>query len=149
MNNKLVLALAGVVIVVVGIIAVYSFTKDTTAPNEDPGYGFIEDSDDNAEDAMPETETEDETEGMTAEDDAPGVYAMTEVQANNKADSCWVVVGDVVHDVTDWVSKHPGGAEAIKGLCGTDGTAVFTAQHGSFEQAISTLASYKIGTLQK
>lgn len=148
MNNKLVLALVGAVIVIAGIVAVYSFTKDTTAPNEDPGYGFIEDGEENAEDRMP-TETGSETEGMTAEDDAPGVYTMAEVQANNSADSCWVAVGDVVHDVTDWVSKHPGGAQAILGICGTDGTAVFTAQHGSFEQAISTLASYKIGTLEK
>ncbi len=148
MNKLLVTILAVVivvVIVVVGVVAVYSYTKDTTAPSDNTVYELPEENEQESEDAMPDAETE----GMTAEDDAPGVYAMTEVQANNSADSCWVLVGDVVHDVTDWVSKHPGGAENILKICGTDGTAMFTAQHGSFEQAISTLASYKIGTLQK
>jgi cytochrome b involved in lipid metabolism len=74
-------------------------------------------------------------------------FTMAQVAEHNTAASCYVVVGTGVYDVTEWIAKHPGGPEAIKGLCGIDGTEKFTKQHGSFQQAKDTLAGYLIGDL--
>ncbi|MBM3261528.1 hypothetical protein FJY93_03860 [Candidatus Kaiserbacteria bacterium] len=77
----------------------------------------------------------------------PGTYTMTEVRTHNTASSCWSVVQGVVYDLTSWISKHPGGAKAIKQLCGTDGTDKFVGKHGGMEKQEMTLASFKIGIL--
>jgi len=82
----------------------------------------------------------------TAETKKAG-FTMAEVATHNSATSCYVVVGTGVYNLTDWVAKHPGGPEAIKGLCGIDGTEKFTKQHGTFQKAKDTLASYMIGDL--
>ncbi len=74
-------------------------------------------------------------------------FTMVEVATHNNEASCYVVVGTGVYDVTEWIAKHPGGPEAIKGLCGVDGTETFTKQHGTFQKAKDTLASYMIGDL--
>ena len=76
-------------------------------------------------------------------------FTMAEVTAANSVEKCWAVVGSSAYDLTSWVSKHPGGGEAIKGICGTDATAVFTKQHGTFQKAIDALATLKAGELAK
>jgi cytochrome b involved in lipid metabolism len=85
---------------------------------------------------------------------APTQYPITqstvnEVISHNKPTDCQVVVGGNVYDLTSWISQHPGGKETIIGLCGTDGTAAFAAQHGSNREAQKALASYKIGVIKK
>lgn len=74
---------------------------------------------------------------------------VSEVTVHNKPIDCQVIVGGLVYDLTSWISQHPGGAEAIIGLCGTDGTAAFAAQHGSNREAQRALASFKIGVIKK
>lgn len=79
----------------------------------------------------------------------PGVYTLSEVQSANSESKCWTTVGDNVYDISSFINKHPGGRAKVLALCGKDGTAPFTKQHGSFQQAIDTLASLKIGVLAK
>lgn len=76
-------------------------------------------------------------------------FTVADVSSHNSVSSCYVIVGEGVYDLTDWVAKHPGGADNIIKLCGTDGTELFTKQHGSFQKAKDTLASYMIGDLVK
>lgn len=71
-----------------------------------------------------------------------------DVAIHNSAQSCYVIIGAKVYDVTTWISKHPGGPEKILGLCGTDGTATFSRQHGSNAKAQAALASFYIAPLQ-
>jgi cytochrome b involved in lipid metabolism len=52
-----------------------------------------------------------------------------------------------VYDLTQWIDKHPGGAVVINALCGQDGTAGFTSEHGGKEKPEQQLASYLIGNL--
>lgn len=75
-------------------------------------------------------------------------YAMTEVSSHNSVSSCWTTVGANVYDLTSWIAKHPGGEQAILGLCGTDGTAAFTRMHGSSKKAQSVLATFKVGVVK-
>lgn len=73
---------------------------------------------------------------------------MADVEMNDSEQSCWSVIDGQVYDLTDWISKHPGGASRIIQLCGTDGTGLFQGQHGGSAAPESTLESYLIGPLQ-
>lgn len=74
-------------------------------------------------------------------------YSSTQVAAHNSASSCWGVVSGTVYDLTSYVSSHPGGASAIKALCGKDATAAFTGQHGGQSSPTNVLASFTLGKL--
>lgn len=80
---------------------------------------------------------------------AGDTYAMAEVATHKSAESCWTVIDGRVHDLTAWVSQHPGGRNAILSLCGADGTAAFRGQHGTAEVQADILADYEIGSVQE
>ena len=75
-------------------------------------------------------------------------FAMADVKTHNSSTSCWTVVNGNVYDVTSWISKHPGGSSAIKGMCGVDASSTFNGQHGGQARPASELASFKIGILK-
>jgi cytoskeletal protein RodZ len=75
-------------------------------------------------------------------------YTMADVRMNSTASSCWVAIDGRVFNLTQWIARHPGGAGAITQLCGTDGTATFTARHGGQSSPNATLESYDIGPLR-
>jgi hypothetical protein len=77
----------------------------------------------------------------------PTGYTMQKVKANNTASSCWSVIRGKVYDLTNWINSHPGGSSAIRGLCGTDGTAEFAAKHQGQSNPESRLTSYLLGPL--
>lgn len=79
---------------------------------------------------------------------APDI-TMAQVAKHNSAASCYTTISGSVYDVTTWINQHPGGKQAILSLCGTDGTAAFTAQHAGQRRPATELASFKIGTLAK
>jgi len=60
---------------------------------------------------------------------ASGVYTKEEVAKHNKKDDIWVIVGDQVLDVTNFLSDHPGGAKAILLYAGRDATEEFNMLH--------------------
>ncbi|MBL0005495.1 MAG: cytochrome b5 domain-containing protein [Actinomycetales bacterium] len=61
--------------------------------------------------------------------------------------SCWAAVSGSVYDLTAWIGEHPGGRDRIIGLCGTDATAAFAAQHRGQGEPAEELTRFKIGTL--
>ena len=75
-------------------------------------------------------------------------YTKAEVAAKNTASNCWTIVGNKVYDLTQWISRHPGGSGAIASLCGVDGTSGFKGKHGSSGRPNSILDSYYIGDLK-
>lgn len=77
------------------------------------------------------------------------VAALTaaEVAKHATGTDCWTVVGSNVYDLTPYVSSHPGGSGVIKAICGKDGTAAFTSQHGTVGKAATVLAGFKLGAL--
>lgn len=76
-----------------------------------------------------------------------GMFTTVQVASHNSASSCWSIVDGNVYDLTNWIGQHPGGEQAIKGLCGIDGTAAFHGQHGNAKQQADMLAKMKIGLL--
>ncbi|KAI9792966.1 MAG: hypothetical protein M1816_001288 [Peltula sp. TS41687] len=59
-----------------------------------------------------------------------------EVQQHNTVESCWVILYGYVYDVTDLLSYHPGGPNAILRLAGRDATAAYDPVHppGTLEE---------------
>jgi flavocytochrome c len=77
---------------------------------------------------------------------APSTFTMAEVAQHNKADDCWVVVGDMVLDVTEFMPDHPGGKKAIMLFAGKNATEEFDMLHK--REVIDKYApDAKVGTL--
>jgi cytochrome b involved in lipid metabolism len=80
--------------------------------------------------------------------DESAAYAPSEVATHRTADDCWAIINGGVYDLTSWISRHPGGARAIEGLCGKDGSAAFNAQHGGGAAQEAILAELKLGIVK-
>lgn len=58
---------------------------------------------------------------------------------------CWSIINGKVYDLTSWVTGHPGGSSFIVGICGIDGTAAYTGQHGSSSKKAAMLVQFLVG----
>jgi cytochrome b involved in lipid metabolism len=78
-----------------------------------------------------------------------GVIKLTnsEVKKHYSRDDCWSIVYGKVYNLTSFVQQHPGGIELISSVCGIDGTAAFSNQHGSSTQPNNVLARLLLGSL--
>lgn len=75
---------------------------------------------------------------------------MAEVGKHADQNSCWMVIGGSVYDVTSFITEHPGGL-AILGGCGKDASLLFNgrANYGTSHssRARNMLLSLQIGVL--
>ena len=76
-------------------------------------------------------------------------YTAAQVAEKNSRSNCWVILNDSVYNLTDWITKHPGGSGSILSLCGSDATSAFEGKHGGEARPSSILASYYLGPLNK
>ena len=74
-------------------------------------------------------------------------YTLADVATHSTRASCWTAINGKVYDVTNWIGQHPGGAQAILGLCGKDGSDAFNGKHGGQARPAAELATFLIGTL--
>ena len=74
-----------------------------------------------------------------------GSVTMAEVAQHNSPTDCWSVVNGNAYDLTSWIAAHPGGQGVILGMCGTDASDAFTAQHGGQRKPEQELANFMIG----
>jgi cytochrome b involved in lipid metabolism len=72
---------------------------------------------------------------------------LEEVKKHASSTSCWSIVYENVFDLTKWITKHPGGAEKIRAICGKDGTTSFEKQHTGDGGAAKQLSNYFLGKL--
>ena len=80
---------------------------------------------------------------------ATAKYTTAQVATHASVTDCWAIVGKGVYDLTSYVSRHPGGSQAVSRLCGTNATRAFNAQHGGQGSPAAALRSLKIGTLAR
>ncbi|XP_038076591.1 cytochrome b5-like [Patiria miniata] len=73
-------------------------------------------------------------------------YTLDEVGDHWEAKSCWVVLFDLVYDVTEFLHQHPGGSEILLEHAGHDSTRAFQGK-GHSEEAHKLLEKYCIGQL--
>lgn len=79
---------------------------------------------------------------------AAAPLSLADVQAHGSPDDCWAAVNGNVYDLTDWISRHPGGSGVIEAMCGTDGTDAFVTQHGGQGRPESELEQFLVGPLK-
>jgi len=67
------------------------------------------------------------------------VYRMSEVNQHNTDHDAWIVINNVIYDISTYLPTHPGGAALITGLCGRDGTQAFYRSHSNIVKAEEVL----------
>jgi len=80
---------------------------------------------------------------------APVTLSAAEVARHDSAEDCWLILEDVVYDITPFVAAHPGGDVMLRG-CGKDATWFFQERGdgGGHSQAASEMtARFALGGL--
>ena len=71
-----------------------------------------------------------------------------EIRKHNKKNDCWVVVDNVVYDMTPFLDEHPGGRRLPVKQAGKDATEVWNKIHGHRKEAIlKQYAHLRVGVL--
>ncbi len=136
-NKSLPFIIGGVVVLVTLVVVFASKKADTPVVVQDQ------------QQTSAPLETTNPNVSVTPNTTTPTTFSMATIATHNSQSSCWTTINGNVYDVTKWISQHPGGAGAILSLCGKDGSAAFTGQHGGQSRPASELAGFKIGTLAK
>lgn len=76
-------------------------------------------------------------------------YTLADIAKHPNASSCYTAVRGTVYDLTNFITKHPGGAANILKICGKDGTSAFTRKHAGRPEPEQELAGHEIGVLAK
>ncbi|CAD6186647.1 unnamed protein product [Caenorhabditis auriculariae] len=75
------------------------------------------------------------------------VYSRCEVSMHCTEDDCWIIVANVVYDITPFLGRHPGGFEILLEFAGCDATQAFE-DVGHSTKARMMLANFKVGELE-
>ncbi len=143
-NKTKIISIIIVLTLVLGILYLYKqnqapltnpYTNETSAPLEQLNTNGIDTKP--VVTTPPPTNTPTKIAGYTIED----------VSKHNHKLDCWTAVNGSVYNVTPWIAEHPGGEAAILSLCGIDGSAAFSGQHGGEKRPANELAGFKIGIL--
>ncbi|KAE8328138.1 hypothetical protein BDV39DRAFT_214479 [Aspergillus sergii] len=74
-------------------------------------------------------------------------FTLQDVAAHKSKDDLWVAIHGKVYDITKYVRDHPGGADVLIDVAGTDATAAYE-DVGHSEDADEILGTYLLGTLK-
>ncbi|KAI1738499.1 mitochondrial cytochrome-like protein b2 [Xylaria scruposa] len=87
---------------------------------------------------------------MSAKDTSNGrLVSIDEISAHQSLDDLWLVVDDVVYDMSEFATEHPGGVGVLLNYAGRDATATYSKVHSPSLIRTSLPASRTIGTLDK
>lgn len=53
------------------------------------------------------------------------ILTSEEVAKHNSSTDCWLIIDNNVYNVTSYINKHPGGAQALIFFCGKEATQAF------------------------
>ena len=79
---------------------------------------------------------------------AERIITKAELDKHKTTDSPWIIIHDKVYDVTEWLSKHPGGSAVLMDNAGLDATAPFENLDHS-EDARKIRDGFLVGTMEK
>ncbi|KAL6255373.1 hypothetical protein P5V15_013711 [Pogonomyrmex californicus] len=74
------------------------------------------------------------------------LYTIDEVGRHNNDKDLWIVIHNMIYDVTSFLQQHPGGDEVLLKLAGKDATECFESI-GHSHEAINLREDFKIGEL--
>ncbi len=78
-------------------------------------------------------------------------YTKSDVAQHNTPDDAWIIINGKVYNITNWISKHPGGTIILQGI-GKDASSLFNNKgcgSGHSSAAHKILSKYYIGNLAK
>ncbi|KXS19459.1 cytochrome b5 [Gonapodya prolifera JEL478] len=77
------------------------------------------------------------------------LYSWKDIVTHSKPTDLWIVINNSVYNVTKYLAdhEHPGGDEVLEDQGGQDATEAFE-EIGHSDDALKTLATYKIGTVK-
>lgn len=104
-------------------------------------------------------DTQGQKNAQTANERTDKTYTIDEVASHNSRADCWTVISGQVYELSDFITRHPGGDDIVR-ACGVDATSLFTKRQTEDGQPIGSgsphsqtasqqLAALKIGTLAK
>ena len=105
--------------------------------------------------ATPTTQSSDTINNTSAQNTSQNVttYTMTEIVKHSSESNCWLLINNIVYDVTKFISDHPGGVAQIIPYCGKEATKAFDTQGGRGRPHSPTademLKDYFIGNLSQ
>ncbi|XP_054164477.1 cytochrome b5-like [Oppia nitens] len=73
-------------------------------------------------------------------------YTLSQVSEHCHYNDCWLIIYDLVYDVTNFLAEHPGGEYIVMESAGRDATLVFRGSRHS-KDATDMLDKYCIGIL--
>lgn len=73
-------------------------------------------------------------------------FTPREVAVHNTAEDCYIVLNDTVYDLSEYLEKHPGGADTILSWAGADATEEFDSI-GHSKDAKKQVESFRVGVL--
>ena len=83
------------------------------------------------------------------EDRAVRNISAAEVALHASQSDCWTIVDGKVYDVTSFISRHPGGADAIAKACGVDATKDFKSVKKHGNSAVELLPTFLLGNASR
>ena len=75
-----------------------------------------------------------------------GTISSTDLVTHSESSDCWLVIENMVYDLTSYAPHHPGGSQVITNLCGTDATSEYLAQHPS--SLVKSLPGASVGSFE-
>ncbi len=146
MKKALIISIGIVVVAVGGGIALFS-NKATNQPIAQTPQTTIPSTNTNQDQNQNKNPSQNQNQNTGTTQEKPTTFTLAVVAQHNSRTSCYSVIRGEVYDLTNWISRHPGGAGAILGICGRDATEDFTEQHGGQDRPEATLAGFRIGSL--
>ncbi|CAF1335639.1 unnamed protein product [Didymodactylos carnosus] len=73
-------------------------------------------------------------------------YTLKEVSNHYRENDCWMIIRDIVYDLTNFIKEHPGGHDIMMEYAGSDATMAFTDKPHS-KHASRLLQKYIVGEL--
>lgn len=71
------------------------------------------------------------------------------IEHNCQENGYWIIINDIVYDITDFISQHPGGNKILIANCGMDGTRSYqNVEHHLWPEIESLLNAYQIGIIK-
>lgn len=59
----------------------------------------------------------------------PNLFSRSDVRKHCRREDCWIIIEGVVYDVTEYLSRHPGGSSILLSHAGRDCTDIFNTIH--------------------
>jgi hypothetical protein len=130
---------SGLVPISVPVNTMPSPTKATVIVTPFPNRGVDDESENTA--PIPTQTTSKATTTSTS-------FTASDVAKHSSQNDCWIIIGNGVYNVTNYLYVHPGGAGQIIPYCGADATAAFqSVRRHTSSRAQTDLSSVFIGAL--